>query len=51
MGSESVVELVREQFRRVGRPSDVIFSEIDREGLQIENGVRTGSECWKAERE
>ncbi len=36
-GSESVVELVQEQFRLVGRPSDALFCEIDREGLQIED--------------
>ncbi len=41
-GSESVVELVRQQFRRVGRPSDVIFCEIDRRGLQIEDSGSPG---------
>jgi homoserine kinase len=35
-GSESVVEMVRDQFKRAGRPSDVIFTEVDREGLKIE---------------
>ena len=35
-GSEAVVEMVRDQFKRAGRPSDVIFTEVDREGLKIE---------------
>ena len=34
-GSESVVEMVRDQFKRAGRPSDVIFTEVDREGLKV----------------
>jgi homoserine kinase len=35
-GSESVVDLVQEQFLHLGRNSDIFFSRIDREGLQIE---------------
>lgn len=34
-GSESVVELVGEEFRRAGRPAELIFANVDREGLQI----------------
>jgi homoserine kinase len=34
-GSEAVVELVREEFRRAGQPSEAWFPNIDTEGLQI----------------
>ena len=37
-GFDSVVDLVREQFGRAGRSSHVIFSEIDRTGLLMEEG-------------
>jgi homoserine kinase len=34
-GAESVVGLVGEEFQRSGRSSEVFFSNVDREGLQI----------------
>ena len=34
-GSESVLELVQEQFRNAGQISEVVVREVDREGLQI----------------
>jgi len=34
-GSESVLDLVRDEFERAGKSSEVVVRGIDKEGLQI----------------